>query len=173
MTERASLIKKEAYLEGEFITRAGHKTTYYIDKYKFTTQPHILSLLADSIAALLPDPAAYDRLAAPELGAVPIVAAVALRVKKPFVIVKKQPKEYGTNRLIEGGFFSGEKMVLLEDIITTGGAVLRAYDVLVEQGVQVVKIIGVVNREEGGMASIASRKIPATALVTTTQLQAC
>lgn len=163
-------IKKAAFLEGDFITRAGKKTNYYIDKYLFETDPYILDLLATEIVKILPDPSTYDRLAAPELGAVAIAAAVAIKVKKPFCIVKKQSKEYGTQKLIEGLCQSGEKMVILEDILTTGGAALRACDILIEKGIQIVELIGVINREEGADENIKAKGIRYKALFSRTDL---
>ena len=171
MSSLAKRVKEAAYLEGQFVTRAGKPTTYYIDKYKFTTQPHILKPLAQALAAILPPSDTYDRLAAPELGAVAIAAALSIEVGKPFVIVKKQAKEYGTQKLIEGDFRKGERMVLIEDILTTGGAVLRAYDILQAQGILVEHIVGVINREEGALEAIQDRGLQMHALLTTTDLR--
>lgn len=166
-------IKAVAYLEGDFTTRAGKKTTYYIDKYQFETRPELLGPLGDAIAALLPAANTYDRLAAPELGAVSLATVVSLKAGKPFVIVKKQSKDYGTQKLIEGSFKKGEKMVLIEDILTTGGAVLRAADILIAEGIQIVDIIGVINREEGAMENIRQKGLTAKAVFTTTDLKTC
>lgn len=148
-------IRDAAYLEGDFTTRAGKKTTYYIDKYLFETRPEILSPLADHLAKLFPDPSTYDRIAAPELGAVPIATLLSIRLKKPFLIVKKAGKDYGTSKLIEGSYDIGERVVLVEDILTTGGAVLRAAGILLDHGLDVHSIIGIINREEGALDALA------------------
>lgn len=166
-------VKSAAYLEGEFVTRAGKKTNYYIDKYLFSTDPSILEPLAIALAKLLPDAATYDRIAAPELGAVALAAAVSLVAKKPFVIVRKGDKGYGTNKLMEGLVSAGEKVVVLEDVITTGGAVLKACDVLKANKIEIVKLIGVINREEGGIENIQAAGYAVDALITTTDLRAC
>ena len=165
-----SLIKEAAYLEGDFTTRAGKKTTYYIDKYLFETKPHILKPLAEHIAALCPDPSTYDRLAAPELGAVPITALVSTLVNKPFVIVRKGNKGYGTQKLIEGDINEGEKVIVIEDILTTAGAVLNACDVLDQANVKINHIVGIINREEGADEAIAARGYTSSSLIYKTEL---
>ena len=166
-------IKAAAYLEGEFVTRAGKKTNYYVDKYLFSTDPYILEPLAKALASLLPDAGTYDRIAAPELGAVALAAAVSLVAKKPFVIVRKADKGYGTNKMMEGTISAGERVVVLEDVITTGGAVLKACDVLKDNAIKIVKLIGVINREEGGIENIQAQGYAVEALITTTDLRAC
>lgn len=166
-------IKSCAYLEGDFVTRAGNPTHYYIDKYLFSTNPDTLAPLVDAIVSLLPSPSDYDRLAAPELGAVPIAAVLSVAVKKPFVIVKKESKGYGTQKVVEGTHHPGERMVVIEDIITTGGAALRACEVLSTLGMSVVQVIGVIDREEGGLANLSDHGFRTKALISRTELMAC
>ena len=166
-------LKEAAFLEGDFTTRSGKKTNYYIDKYLFSTQPHILQPLAKALAQLLPDPMTYDRIAAPELGAVAIAAALSIEVNKPFVIVRKSAKGYGTDNLLEGTCKAGETVVIVEDILTTGGAALMAADALVNAGIKVKRIVGVVNREEGALENIQAQGYEMDALITTTDLKSC
>ena len=167
-------IKRVADLEGHFVTRSGKPTTYYIDKYLFQTNPKILDPLADALAGLFPSPDTYDRIGAPELGAVPIGALLSVKLNKPFVIVKKQAKDYGTSRQIEGPYFPGERIVVVEDILTTGGAVLNACNALVSASLNVVEIIGIINREEGAFENLAAAGFPhVKALMTRTDLQSC
>jgi orotate phosphoribosyltransferase len=166
-------IKKIAYLEGDFVTRAGKKTNYYIDKYLFETEPSILAPLSIELAKLFPNKNSYDRIAAPELGAVPIAAVVSTILNKPFIIVKKQSKEYGTQNMIEGKYEAGEKVIILEDILTTGGAALRALEVLKKANLDAKQIIGVVDREEGARENIEKLGLIMTSLFTKTDLQNC
>src|SRR5687768_11762767 len=110
-----------AVLRGSFVLRSGATSSYYIDKYLFTTRPELLRQLAVELAAELPED--VDRLAGPVLGAVPLVTAVALQTGLPSVIVRTdKPKEYGTSKQIEGRLEAGERVVIVEDIVTTGGA---------------------------------------------------
>jgi len=89
-----------------------------------------------------------------ELGAVPLAAAVSLQTRLPFVIVKKQVKDYGTSKPIEGVLEPGDKVTLVEDIITTAGQCIKAADALKAAGAEVVKIIGILDRQEGGAENI-------------------
>ncbi len=166
-------VKKVAYLEGNFITRAGKPTTYYIDKYLFSTQPDILKDLGTALAELLPPSNTYDRIAAPELGAVALAASVAMVVGKPFIIVRKKTKDYGTQKRLEGKAVEGETVVMIEDVLTTGGAVLQACESVKEAGLNVAGIVGVINREEGAFENIQNAGYPMKALFTTTDLRAC
>ena len=167
-------IKAAAYLEGDFVTRAGKPTTYYIDKYRFETDPVLLDAVTDALVALFPSSDSYDRIAGPELGAVPLAAVLSVKLKKPFVIVRKEPKGYGTSNQIEGPFDSGDRVVMVEDILTTGGAVLKASLAAVAAGLTVVQIIGVINREEGAVENLAAAGFSSvTSLFTRRDLQSC
>ena len=163
-------IKRTAYLNGEFTTRAGKKTNYYIDKYLFQTIPNILDPLTDELCKLLPDSDQYDRIAAPELGAVALASVLSIKAKKPFLIVRKQGKGYGTDNLIEGKFAKDERIVLVEDVLTTGGAAIKAADILEDNKMKIIEIIGVINREEGAIENINNKGWKANSLITATQL---
>ena len=143
-----------AYLEGDFVLSSGKHSTYYFDKYLFETKPDLLSRLAELLAERVPEET--DRLAGPELGAVALATAVSLRTGLPFVIVKKQSKDYATRKAIEGELNAGDRIVVVEDILTTGAAAVRAADVIKEAGGRVLKILAVVDREEGAAESIAA-----------------
>jgi len=152
--ELGKLIKEAALLKGEFTLRSGRKSNYYFDKYLFETRPEILAPLSKEIAKLLPPLDSFDRLAGPELGAVALVTALSLETKKPFIIVRKEEKAYGTSKMMEGEVFKGDKIVLIEDIMTTAGAAITAADRLKHSGVEVVLIVGVLDREEGAKENI-------------------
>src|SRR3569623_3451318 len=110
----AKRISDLALLRGEFTLRSGRKSNYYLDKYRFETQPDVLKglgkLLAEKVS---PD---IDRLAGPELGAVALAAAAAMEANKPFVLIRNRKKDYGTSKQIEGVLNPGEKVVLIEDV---------------------------------------------------------
>src|SRR6266545_3702341 len=113
-----------AVLRGSFRLRSGATSSYYIDKYLFTTRPDLLRRIAAEFANLLPPNT--QRLAGPVLGAVPLVTAVALQSNLPSLIVRTdKPKDYGTNKQIEGTLEAGERVVLVEDVVTTGGGARR------------------------------------------------
>jgi orotate phosphoribosyltransferase len=158
-----------AVLRGSFRLRSGAQSSYYIDKYLFTTRPELLRRIADELAARLP--AGVDRLAGPVLGAIPLVTALSLATELPMLIVRvEKAKEYGTARQIEGTLAAGEKVVLVEDVVTTGGAALGAVESLRQAGAEVVGVLVVVDREQGGAAAFAAAGVPYQALFTKTEL---
>lgn len=161
-------IKSLAVLHGEFTLRSGKKSRYYIDKYRFETQPDVLAALGKLFAEkVTPD---VDRIAGPELGAVCLAAATAMAAHKPFVMVRKAAKEYGTTKRVEGELKAGEKVLIVEDILTTGGAVLEAAKSLTEAGVEIVGIVGVIDRLEGARHNIEAAGYKMDALFTITEL---
>ena len=167
-TELGKAILDAAYLEGDFVLRSGKRSKYYLDKYLFETRPEILRAIAEEMSKLMP--AGVDRIAGTELGAVALAAALSLKTDLPFVIARKATKDYGTSKAIEGVFEPGEKIVLVEDIMTTGGAALNAADVLKEAGLDVVLVIGTIDREQGAREAFAAKGLNYAALFTKTEL---
>ena len=143
-------------LEGDFVLSSGARSRFYVDKYRFSTEPGLLRDIAAGLSGRLPE--GVDRLAGVELGAVPLVVALALETGLPYVIVRKAAKEYGTGRAIEGGLQDGERVVLVEDVVTTGAQVTQAARGLREAGADVRRILAVLDRREassgGGLGGI-------------------
>lgn len=143
----ASRVRGAALLEGDFVLSSGKRSRFYIDKYLFSTEPSLLRDLAREISGRLP--AGTQRLAGVELGAVPLVAATALKSGLSYGIVRKSAKEYGTGNRIEGRPLSdGERVALIEDVVTTGTQVLRAAVALEEVGAEVAGIVAVLDRRD-------------------------
>jgi orotate phosphoribosyltransferase len=158
-----------AVLRGDFLLRSGARSSYYIDKYLFTTQPDLLRRLCVELASRLPE--GVQRLAGPVLGAVPLVTALSLETRLPMLIVRvEKPKEYGTAKQIEGTLMAGERVVLVEDVVTTAGAALAAVDVLRAAGAEVLGALVVVDREQGGAEAFAAAGVPYQALFTKSSL---
>ena len=153
---------------GEFELSHGGTSDYYVDKYRFETNPECLSLVADAFAARVDEP----KLAGVALGAVPLVAATSLVSQKPYVIVRKVTKEYGTGNRIEGTFDDGEEVVVLEDIATTGRSALDAVEALRNAGARVSRVLVVVDREEGARDLLADSGVSLDALLTASDLLA-
>ena len=153
LTELGRDLLSAAYLQGDFVLSSGVKSRYYFDKYLFETKPGILRRLAHFLAELVPPQT--DRLAGPELGAVALATAVSLETGLPFVIVKKEPKGYATSRLVEGELYPVERVVVIEDVLTTGAQAIRAAQQVSRAGAQVVKLLAVIDREQGGPENIA------------------
>lgn len=145
----AARIREAALLEGDFVLSSGRRSSLYVDKYLFSTDPGLLRDIAAGLEELLPS--GVQRLAGVELGAVPLVVAVALQTGMPYVIVRKEAKEHGTARGIEGRLGEGERVALIEDVTTTGTQAVRAARRLVEAGAEVAGVVAVLDRrEEGG-----------------------
>jgi orotate phosphoribosyltransferase len=153
-------LKEHAFLEGDFVLRSGKRSTYYLDKYRFETHPDLLRELGQRIGSrareAAPDAA---RLAGPELGAVALAASAALASGLPFLIVRKEQKEYGTAKRLEGEFEAGEEVCLVEDVVTSGGAAVAAIRALREAGLTCRTAVCVVDREEGGADALAREAV--------------
>jgi orotate phosphoribosyltransferase len=153
-------LKEHAYLEGDFLLRSGKRSRYYLDKYRFETRPDLLRALAERIAAGVREHAPDATvIAGPELGAVALAAAASLESGLPFLIVRKEAKDYGTNKRLEGTWEPGASACLVEDVVTTAGAAISAVDALREAGVNVSTAICVVDREEGGSEELARHAV--------------
>jgi orotate phosphoribosyltransferase len=160
----AARLMEVAYREGEFTLRSGRHSHYLIDKYEFETRPDLLRELARKLAGMLPD--ATDRLAGVELGGVPLATAVSLESGLPFVIVRKGEKGHGLDRPYEGQMTRGERLTLIEDVVTTGGAACRAAEVLRREGAGEVTVLVVVDRQEGAGAAFREAGLEWRALFT-------
>lgn len=157
-----------AYLRGDFVLSSGTRSRYYFDKYLFETKPTVLRRLVSLLAERLPRH--VDRLAGPELGSVALTAALSLESGLPFLIVRKQPKAYGTAVPIEGEYHPGERVLVVEDVVSTGGEALAAVEKLRAAGIEVASVLAVIDREQGGAAALAATGLSLDALFTLTEL---
>ena len=148
----AQRVMEVAYLEGDFLLRSGRRSKYYLDKYLFETQPKILAELGKRLADWAGG--GVDRIAGAELGAVSLAAAASMASGKPYVIVRNKKKDYGTSRPIEGLLKKGESVLLVEDVVTSGGQLLEAAKTLEEAGARIERIVAVIDRGEGGRENI-------------------
>jgi orotate phosphoribosyltransferase len=145
-----------ALLEGDFLLRSGKRSRFYLDKYRFETEPAILRALGERLGAATREvePDAI-RIAAPALGAVALAASASMASGSPFIIVRGEAKEYGTANRIEGPFEAGELVVLVEDVVTSGGALVEAVEAVRAAGLVVRHAVCVVDREDGGVDALA------------------
>lgn len=169
----AAAIRDAALLEGDFLLRSGRRSSYYLDKYRLGTRPDLLAAIGAAIsrAVSVLDPGAV-RLGAPELGAVPLAAAASLAAGLPFLIVRKEAKEYGTANRIEGAFQAGERVCLVEDVVTSGGAAIEAVRALRDVGLIVEAAVCVVEREEGGLEALAREGVVLSPLYRASEIRA-
>jgi orotate phosphoribosyltransferase len=153
-------IREAAYLEGDFVLRSGRRSRYYLDKYRFETRPELLGPIGERLAAAVAEfePEA-ELLACPVLGGVVLAAAASLASGLPFVIVRDQAKDYGTANRIEGAFEEGQCVCLIEDVVTSGGALLEAVQAVRDAGLHCRNAVCVVDREEGGVDVLARHAV--------------
>ncbi len=158
-----------SYLKGDFVLRSGKRSNRYFDKFLFETDPALLRRLGKQLGALVPPET--QRLAAPELGAVLLGGAVSMETGLPLVLVRKEPKGYGTSKQIEGRFQAGERVTVIEDVVTTGGDSLRSAQVLRDAGLDVIHLVVVLDRGEGGEENVRKAGIPYSPLFRIQDLQ--
>jgi len=163
-----ALVAADAVRFGEFELSHGGTSEYYVDKYRFETRPEALEMIAAAFA----DRVGEDRLAGVALGAVPLVAATSVATGRPYLIVRKDSKEYGTGNRIEGEFEDGETVVVLEDVATTGKSALSAVQALREAGAVVDRVLVVVDREEGASDVLADHGVTLESLASAEDLLA-
>ena len=157
-----------ALLRGEFTLRSGRKSKYYLDKYLFETQPDILRALGDRFAKRIDS--TITRVAGAELGGIPLVTAASMASGLPSVLIRNQKKDYGTAKQLEGKLGPIDRVVIVEDIATTGGQVLEAAKVITATGATIVKIIAVIDRQEGARENIEKDGFAFESLFTKTDL---
>ncbi|MHC3438045.1 orotate phosphoribosyltransferase [Natrialbaceae archaeon A-gly3] len=162
-----ALREADAVQFGEFELSHGGTSEYYVDKYLFETDPRCLEAVAEAFAERIDDD---TKLAGVALGAVPLAAATSVTAGVPYVIARKQRKEYGTANLVEGRLEDGEEVVVLEDIVTTGTSLVDAIEALREAGATVNRALVVVDREEGGRENVEDADVEMEALVTASEL---
>ncbi len=149
---------RASYLKGDFVLRSGRRSNRYFDKFLFETDPALLKRLGYRLAELVPKET--QRLAAPELGAVLLGGAVSMETGLPLLLVRKEPKGYGTGKQLEGRFEAGERVTVIEDVVTTGGDSLRSVQVLRDAGLEVIHLVVVLDRGEGGEDNMREALIP-------------
>ena len=153
-TELAKQIRAVSYLTGEFKLRSGNISNFYWDKYRFESNPALLTAIAKEMVKLLPS--GYDGLAGLELGGIPLATAISLQTGMPCFYVRKEAKAYGTCNLIEGGAETGRNLVVIEDVITTAGQVCTSIEQIRAAGYTVEHVVAVIDRQAGGEEKISA-----------------
>src|SRR5258706_4868324 len=167
-SDLARRVYETAHLTGEFLLRSGQTSSEYFDKYLFESDPALLREIAEAMAALIPD--GIDALAGLELGGVPVATVLSQVTGLPALFVRKKAKDYGTRRLAEGGDIAGRRLLVVEDVVTTGGQVLLSAADLRSLGATVDTVLCVIDREAGGTEAFAAEGLELRALLTKTEL---
>jgi orotate phosphoribosyltransferase len=165
----AKRIYDTAHITGEFLLRSGVMSNEYFDKYLFEADPDLLKHIAISLVPLVPK--GVDALAGLEMGGIPLATMLSQLTGLPVLFVRKKAKEYGTCKIAEGGQVRGRKLLIVEDVVTSGGAILDAAKALREEGAELAHVICVIDRESGGTANLAKVQLELKPLFTMTELK--
>jgi orotate phosphoribosyltransferase len=166
----AARVFAASHLTGTFVLRSGRTADHYFDKYRFESDP---ALLAEIVSALEPlVPAATEGLAGLELGGVPLATMLSAATGLPAYFVRKEPKKYGTEQVCEGGDVAGRRLLIVEDVVTTGGQIVLSAQDLRSAGAQVDHALCVIDREGGGAGVTGAEGITLHALFTMRDLEA-
>ena len=176
MSNDASLAKRiydTAHITGEFTLRSGAKSTEYFDKYLFEADPLLLKAIAEALVPLVPP--GIDALAGLEMGGIPIATMLSQLTGLPVLFVRKKAKDYGTCKIAEGGQVRGRKLLIVEDVVTSGGAILDAAKALREEGAELAQVVCVIDRESplpaNGPANLAKADLTLKPLFTMSELK--
>jgi orotate phosphoribosyltransferase len=166
----AARVFAASHLTGTFVLRSGRTADHYFDKYRFESDP---ALLAEIVSALEPlVPAGTEGLAGLELGGVPLATMLSAATGLPAYFVRKEPKKYGTEQVCEGGDVAGRRLLIVEDVVTTGGQIVLSAQDLRAEGALVDSALCVIDREGGGGDVVAAEGITLHALFTMRDLEA-
>jgi orotate phosphoribosyltransferase len=168
LAELAGQVDRRCRLQGEFRLRSGRTATEYFDKYRFEADPVLLDALAAEMAKLVPP--YTEVLAGLEMGGIAVVTALGRHTGLPCAFVRKTAKAYGTARLAEGAEIAGRRVIVVEDVVTSGGQIMISTGQLRQLGATVEAALCVIDREEGGAAALAEHGIVLHTLLTRTQL---
>jgi len=164
------LFRERALKFGEFTLASGRKARYYLDGKQISLHSEGVHLVSEGLLDLLQD-VAFDAIGGMSIGADPIVGGVLAAAtgrgrELCGFLVRKEAKGHGTQRFIEGPVQPGMKVVVIDDVVTTGGSALQAVERIVEFGCEVVRVVAVIDRLEGGEANFTARGLALSSLLT-------
>lgn len=168
MNTIASRIKNCAQLKGSFVLHSGKTSDTYFDKYRFESDPVLLRDIAQEMVKLIP--AGTEVLAGLEMGGIPVVTMLSQITGLPAAFIRKQAKSYGTCKYAEGADLQGKRFVLVEDVVSSGGAIVDALGLLRADGLNTDVAICVIDRQSGGTEALAKAGVDLKALLTYTHI---
>ena len=168
-TELARNIYDLSHITGEFKLRSGQISNEYFDKYLFEGQPTVLKAIAEQMVPLIPE--GVDALAGLEMGGIPLVTMLSQVSRIPALFVRKKAKEYGTCKLAEGGDIADKRLLIIEDVVTSGGQILLSAADLRERKAIVEDVLCVIDREAGGPDKLAHKGLRLHSLFTMSELK--
>jgi orotate phosphoribosyltransferase len=168
-TDLAQRIYQAAHLTGEFVLRSGRTATEYFDKYRFEADPALLDAIAEAMVPLVPPDT--EVLAGLEMGGIPVVTALGRHTGLPCAFVRKAAKGYGTRRLAEGAEIAGRRILVVEDVVTSGGQIVESTRELRALGADVRTALCVIDRDQGGREALAEARLDLVSLLTADDLR--
>lgn len=166
----ARAVRDAAQLRGTFTLRSGAVSDTYFDKYRFEADPVLLRRVGEAMLPLIPADATV--LAGLEMGGIPVVTLLSQLTGLPAAFLRKVPKTYGTCRFAEGAALPGERVVLVEDVVSSGGALLDQLRLLAADGISPATAVCVIDRETGGREALAAAGVELRALFTLSRITA-
>jgi orotate phosphoribosyltransferase len=166
----ARKIREVSKLTGEFVLRSGAVSDTYFDKYLFESDPELLAAIAEQMALLVPPDT--EIIAGLEMGGIPVVTALSRSTGLPAAYLRKQKKQYGTAKYAEGPALAGKNIVLVEDVVSSGGAILDTLKMLRADGINPMIALCVIDRETGGFEALQAEGIELRSLLTMSQIEA-
>ena len=167
-SDLARQVRDVSRLTGQFVLPSGRTATEYFDQYQFEADPVLLDRLTEQMAVLIPE--GTEVLAGLEMGGIAVVTALARHAKLPTAFVRRQAKQYGTARLSEGAEVAGRRVLVVEDVVTSGGQVVISTNDLRKLGAHVDHALCVIDRQEGGAQALSAEGITLRALLTRADL---
>ncbi len=153
---------------GDFTLTSGKKSSYYVNVKEVYTDPVVLKKIAEEMARLIRG-REVDKIAGIAIGAVPLAVALSFELGIPFLVIRKQKREHGTTIQVEGGLNKGDRIIVVEDVVTTGGSVIAGIDAIRKEGM-CDTVIAVVDREEGASELLKKHGIELISLATAKDL---
>ncbi|MES3007563.1 MAG: orotate phosphoribosyltransferase [Pseudomonadota bacterium] len=164
----AKRVKVASEIRGHFVLRSGAVSDKYFDKYRFESDPVLLSDITKAMVSLIP--VGTEVLCGLEMGGIPVATMLSHHSSLPVAFIRKAPKEYGTCKYAEGADLNFRKIVLVEDVVSSGGAIIDAARMLRDDGITVDTAICVIDRETGGKETLIQSGIRLISLMTTSEL---
>ncbi|MBX3043564.1 MAG: orotate phosphoribosyltransferase [Candidatus Kapabacteria bacterium] len=153
----AAEIYKASYIKGEFLLRSGKISNEYFDKYQFESNPVLLDAISDFMIDLLPND--FDMFGALEMGGIPLATLLSVKTGKPVIFTRKKAKEYGTQKFAEGPDYDGKKILIVEDVVTSGGQIILSVKDLRSTGALIQDAVCVIDREASGVEALTENNI--------------
>lgn len=165
----AKAIRNSSKLSGHFVLRSGKTSDTYFDKYLFESDPIILGAIADQMSALVPKD--VDLLCGLEMGGIPVVTMLSQVTGVPCAFLRKERKSHGTMKYAEGPDLHGRRILLIEDVVSSGGAIIDGVGMLRDDGIAVNRALCVIDRQTGGREALEDVGVTLESLFTMTEIE--